>query len=264
MIRSRCSCSSRPSTGTPSGPSTATAARSAGGSWCAAPSERGSAPRLNRVVRATTAPSSAPHCGHLRGTDSHPHPLAREKKDPPSAPGALRKRHPRQPGASRIAAARVRTVCDSAIQASERLLFTMPSSEPAWARDAMTGKLGGNVICRDGGWTVYSEQICHRRAVNVDAATLAVRCVSFFCSTDDSSHARTPVPRDNGAPGWLSPRIGAPMTKIVRTVACIDGSQMLYRAEFGFPARIRNRAGYDVTALFGFLALTRKALISSP
>ncbi|HLQ81660.1 MAG TPA: 5'-3' exonuclease H3TH domain-containing protein [Brachybacterium sp.] len=54
------------------------------------------------------------------------------------------------------------------------------------------------------------------------------------------------------------------MTKIVRTVACIDGSQMLYRAEFGFPARIRNRAGYDVTALFGFLALTRKALISSP
>src|SRR5699024_462421 len=87
---------------------------------------------------------------------------------------------------------------------------------------------------------------------------------SFFCATDDSSHARTPVPRDNGAPGWLSPRIGAPMTKIVRTVACIDGSQMLYRAEFRFPARIRNRAGHDVIALFVFLALTGKALISSP
>lgn len=54
------------------------------------------------------------------------------------------------------------------------------------------------------------------------------------------------------------------MTSNPRTVAYIDGSQMLYRAEFGFPSRIINRAGCDVTGLFGFLALTRKALAGSP
>lgn len=54
------------------------------------------------------------------------------------------------------------------------------------------------------------------------------------------------------------------MTPLSRTVAYIDGSQMLYRAEFGFPSRIINRSGCDVTGLFGFLALTRKALASSP
>lgn len=48
-----------------------------------------------------------------------------------------------------------------------------------------------------------------------------------------------------------------------RTIAYIDGTQMLYRAEFGFPSRIRNRVGHDVTGLFGFLALTRKALATS-
>lgn len=54
------------------------------------------------------------------------------------------------------------------------------------------------------------------------------------------------------------------MTSDPRTVAYIDGSQMLYRAEFGFPSRIINRSDCDVTGLFGFLALTRKALTGSP
>lgn len=49
-----------------------------------------------------------------------------------------------------------------------------------------------------------------------------------------------------------------------RTTAYIDGSQMLYRAEYGFPSRITNRAGDDVTGVFGFLALMRKALRSAP
>lgn len=48
-----------------------------------------------------------------------------------------------------------------------------------------------------------------------------------------------------------------------RTIAYIDGTQMLYRAEFGFPSRIRNHVGHDMTGLFGFLALTRKALSAS-
>lgn len=48
-----------------------------------------------------------------------------------------------------------------------------------------------------------------------------------------------------------------------RTVAYLDGFQLLYRAEYGFPTRIRNRAGDDVTGLFGSLALLRKALWSS-
>lgn len=48
------------------------------------------------------------------------------------------------------------------------------------------------------------------------------------------------------------------------TTAYIDGSQMLYRAEYGFPSRIVSRAGHDITGLFGFLALTRKALLQSP
>lgn len=53
-------------------------------------------------------------------------------------------------------------------------------------------------------------------------------------------------------------------TNTPRATAFVDGTQMLYRAEFGFPSRIRNRAGHDVTGLFGFLALTRKALSNSP
>lgn len=49
-----------------------------------------------------------------------------------------------------------------------------------------------------------------------------------------------------------------------RTIAYLDGSQLLYRAEHGFPARIFNRIGDDVTGLFGFLALMRKALRTAP
>lgn len=49
-----------------------------------------------------------------------------------------------------------------------------------------------------------------------------------------------------------------------RTIAYIDGTQMLYRAEFGFPSRIRTRRGQDITGTFGFLALTRQALHRSP
>jgi DNA polymerase I len=54
------------------------------------------------------------------------------------------------------------------------------------------------------------------------------------------------------------------MTLTSSITAYIDGSQLLYRAEFGFPSRIVNRAGDDITGTFGFLALMRKALHDSP
>lgn len=50
------------------------------------------------------------------------------------------------------------------------------------------------------------------------------------------------------------------MTSQTQTIAYVDGAQMLYRAEFGFPTRILNRRGHDITGTFGFLALTRQAL----
>lgn len=40
----------------------------------------------------------------------------------------------------------------------------------------------------------------------------------------------------------------------------VDGSNLLWRAAYGFPARIATRDGRDVTGLFGFFALLRKAL----
>lgn len=49
-----------------------------------------------------------------------------------------------------------------------------------------------------------------------------------------------------------------------QTIAYVDGAQMLYRAEFGFPTRIRTRPGQDITGTFGFLALMRQALHRSP
>ncbi|MGP4976537.1 5'-3' exonuclease [Brachybacterium tyrofermentans] len=49
-----------------------------------------------------------------------------------------------------------------------------------------------------------------------------------------------------------------------QTIAYVDGAQMLYRAEFGFPTRIRTRRGQDITGTFGFLALMRQALHRSP
>lgn len=43
-------------------------------------------------------------------------------------------------------------------------------------------------------------------------------------------------------------------------VLLVDGSNLLYRAWFGFPARIVNRSsGRDLTGVFGFAALLRKA-----
>lgn len=43
-------------------------------------------------------------------------------------------------------------------------------------------------------------------------------------------------------------------------VLLVDGSNLLYRAWFGFPARIRCRStGRDLTEVFGFAALLRKA-----
>jgi DNA polymerase-1 len=46
----------------------------------------------------------------------------------------------------------------------------------------------------------------------------------------------------------------------------VDGHNLLWRAAFGFPAKIRNRRGDDLTPVFGFFALLRKALqeIQSP
>lgn len=40
----------------------------------------------------------------------------------------------------------------------------------------------------------------------------------------------------------------------------VDGMNLLWRAAFGFPARIRDSEGEDVTPAFGFFALLRKAI----
>jgi len=40
----------------------------------------------------------------------------------------------------------------------------------------------------------------------------------------------------------------------------VDGLNLLWRSAYGFPRRIRSRGGTDVTAVFGFLALLRKAI----
>ena len=40
----------------------------------------------------------------------------------------------------------------------------------------------------------------------------------------------------------------------------VDGMNLLWRAAFGFPARIRDGQGADVTPAFGFFALLRKAI----
>ena len=42
----------------------------------------------------------------------------------------------------------------------------------------------------------------------------------------------------------------------------VDGMNLLWRAAFGFPARIRDSEGEDVTPVFGFFALLRKAIHS--
>lgn len=39
----------------------------------------------------------------------------------------------------------------------------------------------------------------------------------------------------------------------------VDGHNLLHRAAFGFPARIRSRSGRDITLVFGFFALMRAA-----
>ena len=40
----------------------------------------------------------------------------------------------------------------------------------------------------------------------------------------------------------------------------VDGMNLLWRAAYGFPARIRDSEGEDVTPVFGFFALLRKAI----
>jgi hypothetical protein len=41
----------------------------------------------------------------------------------------------------------------------------------------------------------------------------------------------------------------------------VDGNNLLWRSEFGFPARIRSRdKTRDVTGVFGFFALLRKGI----
>lgn len=48
------------------------------------------------------------------------------------------------------------------------------------------------------------------------------------------------------------------------TLVVVDGSNLVWRAHHGFPARITTRSGDDVTAVFGFFALLRKALNQLP
>ena len=51
------------------------------------------------------------------------------------------------------------------------------------------------------------------------------------------------------------------MVKVSRPLlVLVDGTNLLWRAAYGFPARIMTRDGRDVTAPFGFFALLRKAL----
>jgi DNA polymerase-1 len=50
------------------------------------------------------------------------------------------------------------------------------------------------------------------------------------------------------------------VTKKLPWLVLVDGQNLLWRAAYGFPARIRTRAGEDVTAPFGFFALLRKGL----
>ena len=45
-------------------------------------------------------------------------------------------------------------------------------------------------------------------------------------------------------------------------LVAVDGMNLLWRAAFGFPARIRDSEGEDVTLVFGFFALLRKAIHS--
>ena len=40
----------------------------------------------------------------------------------------------------------------------------------------------------------------------------------------------------------------------------VDGLNLLWRAAYGFPARIRDSEGEDVTPAFGFFVLLRKAI----
>ena len=43
-------------------------------------------------------------------------------------------------------------------------------------------------------------------------------------------------------------------------VLLVDGHNLMHRAEFGFPARIRSRSGRDITSVFGFYALLGSAI----
>ena len=43
-------------------------------------------------------------------------------------------------------------------------------------------------------------------------------------------------------------------------VLLVDGHNLMHRAEFGFPARIRSRQGRDITSVFGFYALLGSAI----
>lgn len=49
-------------------------------------------------------------------------------------------------------------------------------------------------------------------------------------------------------------------TKSRPLLVLVEGSNLLWRAAYGFPARITTRDGRDVTGLFGFFALLRKAI----
>ncbi len=46
---------------------------------------------------------------------------------------------------------------------------------------------------------------------------------------------------------------------IMVPLVLVDGHNLLWRAAFGFPARIKSRRGIDRTAIFGFFALVRAA-----
>src|SRR5579859_2703916 len=46
---------------------------------------------------------------------------------------------------------------------------------------------------------------------------------------------------------------------IMAPLVLVDGHNLLWRAAFGFPARITSRSGIDRTAIFGFFALARAA-----
>jgi len=59
--------------------------------------------------------------------------------------------------------------------------------------------------------------------------------------------------------GVADPSVSA-LAQMYPVLLLVDGLNLLWRSAFGFPRRITSRSGVDITAVFGFFALLRKAI----